>query len=436
MIASDLKTSDTEPETGGAFRAADSDGSFDRFERIAAEFGTPFYLYDAAKIERQIETLSSLLPVSASPRLLYSFKSNPLPSVAAEMKSGGCEADLTSAGEIAAAVEAGFDLSTALYGGPGKSLEELLFAVGSGIRHFSVESEHDLATLRSAAAEHEATVKGLLRINPLEAPRAKLSMSGVASQFGFEEEELRSRGREILERAGDAVSIVGVHVYWGTQIGDPGALLDCFSRTVKIAEKLSVELGFALDIVNFGGGFPWPYSHVGEGPDLSPLREGLERLHAESGLAGDAEWWFESGRYLAAPSGTLVARVMDVKVSKDEKRYLVLDTGIHHLGGMAGLGRIPRFSIDLEVSPGRRSNPTSVYDVVGQLCTPLDCIGRRIEIPTLEIGDLVAIPNTGAYGPTASVSGFLSRPSPAEVLHRDGEILAVHRLNTGHSCLQ
>ena len=118
---------------------------------------------------------------------------------------------------------------------------------------------------------------------------------------------------------------------------------------------------------------------------------------------------------------------MEVKESKDRK-FLILDTGIHHLGGMSGLGRIPRFSIDLEVPPARRENEGIQVEVVGQLCTPLDCIGRRIKLPQVEPGDLVAVPNTGAYGPTASVLGFLSRPTPVEILHREGEILATNRL--------
>jgi diaminopimelate decarboxylase len=348
------------------------------------------------------------------------------------MRKSGCEADLTSPGEITAALEAGFDLSGALYGGPGKGVDELAGAITAGVRHFSIESNRDLAHLAEAATALATPVKGLLRLNPLSAPKAKLAMSGVASQFGFEEDVLRATGRETLALAGDFVSIVGIHLYWGTQIGDPEALLACFTKTVEIAEEMSESLGFPLEILNLGGGFPWPYAHAGHGPDLSPLREGLAALHAASGSARSAEWWFESGRYLVGSSGTLLTRVMEIKRSKDEKDFLILDTGIHHLGGMAGLGRIPRFSIDLEVPPARLGNPAMIVDVVGQLCTPLDCIGKKLSLPRVEPSDLLAIPNTGAYGMTASVTGFLSRPSPAEVLHRAGKVVSVHRLRSGH----
>lgn len=404
-------------------------------EALAAVHGTPSYVYDADRIVARAEELHSLFPPEASPRLLYSFKANPLPSVAGTLRSQGCEADLTSPGEIAAAVAAGFDLSRALYGGPGKSEDEYREAIRSGVVHFSVESRVDLERLSVAASTSGIRAKALLRVNPHSPPQAKLAMSGVASQFGFEEEELRRDGRDLLRLAGESVAVVGLHLYWGTQISDPEALLASFSKTVEMAEEFAESTDLPLEILNLGGGFAWPYAHVGDGPDLSLLRKGLADLHARSGRARRAQWWFESGRYLVGSSGTLLTRVMEVKRSKDDRLFLILDTGIHHLGGMAGLGRIPRFSLDLVVPAERRGNERMLVDVVGQLCTPLDCLAKKIEIPRLEPGDLVAIPNVGAYGATASVGAFLSRPAPLEILHRKGEVLSVHRLRTGHEAL-
>ena len=409
--------------------------AWERLDGLARTHGTPCYLHDADEVAARAGELLTLFPAAVSSRLLYSFKANPLPSLAGELKTAGCEADLTSPGEVAAALAAGFDLSRALYGGPGKSEAEFRGAIHAGLRHFSIESEPDLARLSSASESTGCSVRAILRINPNSAPKAKLAMSGVASQFGFEEDELRNRGRAILQSAGNRVAVAGFHIYWGTQIGEPEALLASFEKTVEIADDLAGILGISLEILNLGGGFPWPYAHVGVGPDLGPLREGLANLHGRSGAAGKAQWWFESGRHLVGSSGTLLTRVMEVKRSKDDRLFLILDTGIHHLGGMAGLGRIPRFSIDLMVPPARRGNETITVDVVGQLCTPLDCIAKKITIPHVEPGDLLAIPNVGAYGMTASVNAFLSRPSPAEILHRKGEVLAVHRLRTGHEAL-
>lgn len=404
-------------------------------EKLAQIHGTPAYLYEAEIPALRARELQTVFPETVPSRLLYSFKANPLPSLAAVLRQSGCEADLTSPGEILAAKEAGYDLSRALYGGPGKGADEYLSALDAGISHFSVESSLDLERLSEASGQLRKRAKVLLRVNPLSPPRAKLAMSGVASQFGFEEEELRREGGKLLSRVGDGVSIIGMHLYWGTQIAEPEALLSSFETTIDLAEELSDRVGFPLEILNLGGGFAWPYAHSGTGPDLMPLKEGLSSLLERGGAARSAEWWFESGRYLTASSGTLVARVMEVKASKEGRLFLILDTGIHHLGGMAGLGRIPRFSIDLLVPQERRANKVLEMDVVGPLCTPLDCIGKKLPIPRVEPGDLVAIPNVGAYGATASVVNFLSRKAPVEVVHRSGEVVAVHRLRTGHETL-
>lgn len=408
------------------------DPAADIREALASAYGTPCYVYDAEALAARAQELIAIFPETASPRLLYSFKANPLPSLAAELRQQGCEADLTSPGEIAAAREAGFDLSRALYGGPGKSEAEYGEALLAGVRQFSVESSLDLERLATAARAAGLMARALLRVNPHSPPQAKLAMSGVASQFGFEEDELRLRGRALLESVAEGVSVVGLHLYWGTQIADPAALLASFTKTVELAEELVELIGLPLQVLNLGGGFAWPYAHLGGGPELESLRDGLAELHARSGAARQAQWWFESGRYLAGSSGSLLTRVMEIKVSKDDRHFLILDTGIHHLGGMAGLGRIPRFSVDLLVPPARKANEVLQVDVVGPLCTPLDCIAKKLAIPRVEAGDLLAIPNVGAYGATASVGAFLSRPSALEILHRQGRVIAVHRLRSGH----
>lgn len=402
------------------------------FNQLAERFGTPLYAYDLDQARARAGELFELFPAEAATRLMYSFKSNPLPAIGVELREAGCEADLTSIGEIAAASEAGFDLAKALYGGPGKGVEEIRAALAAGVRQFSIESWQDHKIIGAAAREAGVRVTGLLRVNPNEAPRAQLAMTGVASQFGFEEDELRAGASRQLLAFEDAISIDGIHIYWGTQIGGPEALIECFRAAVTSAESLSGACGFPLRILNLGGGFPWPYSHRGRGPDLSPLKADLAELHRNAGVARDAEWWFESGRHLSGSAGTLVARVMDVKKSKD-KTFVVLDTGIHHLGGMSGLGRIPRFRIDFD-TPGHRDGEITA-EVVGQLCTPLDCIAKKAILPLLEIGDLVSIPNVGAYGLTGSVVAFLSRPAPIEVAYRGQEIVAVHQLQTGHKRL-
>ena len=113
---------------------------------------------------------------------------------------------------------------------------------------------------------------------------------------------------------------------------------------------------------------------------------------------------------------------------------IVLDTGIHHLGGMSGLGRIPRPVIAMR-NLTREPTTTAQVDIVGPLCSPLDSLARGITIPLPEVGDVLASPNVGAYGLSASLIGFLSHSAPKEVSVRGSEVIETWQLRTGHQRL-
>jgi diaminopimelate decarboxylase len=187
-------------------------------------------------------------------------------------------------------------------------------------------------------------------------------------------------------------------------------------------------------VIDLGGGFPWPFAVEGRGPDLVPLAAALRTLLESAKLGDGVEFWFESGRYIAASSGMLLTRVMEVKRSRATVFYL-LDTGIAHLGGMSGIGRVLRPAASLLPLRMESSGNTMVADVVGPLCTPLDCLARSAKVPEVEAGEIVAIPNTGAYGATASLTNFLGRPTATEVSLRDGRVVNIARLRAGHEQL-
>jgi diaminopimelate decarboxylase len=395
--------------------------------------GTPRYDYDLIRVKQRVHALRDALPERS--RLLYSFKANPLPPLAEATRQLGCAAEITSEGELEAARQAGFDLREALFGGPAKTESAIRAALAAGVRWFSCENWSDLDRVARLTAEQDAVAQVLLRVNPAEAPTARLAMTGVESQFGFDEAELLvPEARARLRRPG--LRLRGVHVYFGTQVADVPALVENTRRALEVAARLESVLGFVCSVVNAGGGFPWPYASAAPEPDLAGLRPALEAVWRASPLSETAELWFESGRHLVASAGTLVTRVLAVKVSRT-RRFILLDTGIHHLGGMAGLGRIPRAPVHFQLladdAASRAACPAlPPADVVGPLCTPLDSLARGLALPEVREGDLLAISNVGAYGLTASLVGFLSHPPPLEVVHRNGEILSAWRWRGGH----
>jgi len=396
-------------------------------EDIASRYGTPFYAYDLKAVQKRTEELRTALPAGA--RLLHSFKANPLPAIGEQIRLGGGMAEITSEGELTAARLAGHDLREALYGGPGKTPAEITTAIQAGVRWFSCESWADLGRLSRAAVAQETDLQVLLRVNPAEAPNARLAMTGVESQFGFDEALLLDPSAPSNLRL-PGIRLRGVHVYFGTQVASIEALTDNTRRALETAARLETALGFGCSVVNAGGGFPWPYANHAPVLDLRELSPALTAVWQASRLHETAELWFEAGRYLCASSGTLVTRVLDVKSSRT-RTFVVLDTGIHHLGGMAGLGRIPRSAATFQ-NLSRTSETEITADVVGPLCTPLDSLARGTKMPLVEAGDLLAVPNVGAYGLTASLVGFLSHPAPAEISYRDGEVVQVSQWRTGH----
>jgi diaminopimelate decarboxylase len=395
---------------------------------LVARFGSPLFAYDLEEVAQKARTLFSVLPAGA--KIYYSFKANPLPAIADAARRAGCRGEISSLGELQAAQDAGFTQEQLLFGGPGKTDEEIATMLDEDITRFSCESLTDLRRVHTAAEELHNPAQVLLRINPTTAPKAGLAMTGVESQFGFEEELLLRQADEIKALT-DRINLIGAHVYFGTQIS-PDSLVATTRAALETAERISKALGFTCRVVNAGGGFPWPYASAEAGPDLSRLAADYTALLAKSEFARSVELWFESGRYLAAASGTLLATVLDVKESKGGKKYVILDTGINHLGGMSGLGRIPRPFVALTPLADDAAGELETVDVVGPLCSPLDSLGRNLKLPRLQPGDLVAVPNVGAYGLSASLTHFLSRPPAKEITYRGHHVVQSFQLRSGH----
>lgn len=398
--------------------------------KLIAAHGSPLFAHDLETVARRATELQAGLPEGA--RLYYSFKANPLPAIARELRLAGVRAEITSAGELMAAQNAGFETDMVL-GGPGKTEKVIETAISQGVRMFSCESFTDAARISKRAQQAGVEVSVMLRVNPAQAPDARLAMSGVESQFGFDEALLLAAGAAgRLKLPG--LKLCGVHVYFGTQVASVEALAKNTQCALETAVRVSETVGFECEVINAGGGFPWPYASDASAPDLSGLREALDAVWKASPLHGKARLCFESGRYLSASSGTLLTTVLDVKQA-GKKTFVVLDTGIHHLGGMSGLGRIPRATITLQNLTAQREGEI-VVDVVGPLCSPLDSLARGQKMAPVEVGDVLAVPNVGAYGLTASLLGFLSHETPAEVAYRGQEEVETWYLPCWHTNLR
>jgi diaminopimelate decarboxylase len=395
-----------------------------------AGFETPLYVYDGGVLYRQYRALRSALPARFS--IAYSVKANPNRALLQRFVSFGCGLEIASAGEFLQALAAGCPAARIMFAGPGKREDELELVLRHGIGEIHAESRLEVERIAAISRRLRVTAPVALRVNPTEEVQGgTMLMGGKPSPFGVDEEQIDA----IVDRLArdPVIDFRGIHLFSGTQILDHTVLLRQYRKGLAIARRLATRLGRPLPTVDFGGGLGIPY-FSGERPlDLDKLREELAALMAEvegDPLFAGTRFVLEPGRYLVGEAGIYVTRVTDIKVSRG-KKFLIVDGGMHHhLAASGNLGQVIRRSFPVALLTRLTAPARETVDVVGPLCTPLDVLARSVTLPAADVGDLVGVFQSGAYARTASPLGFLSHPTPAEVLVEDGAARLIRRRGT------
>ena len=395
---------------------------------LTKEFGTPLFVYDAGTMRRTYRALCAA--VAGFAEVDFSVKANPNPAVIRVFHEEGAGAEIASGAEFDAARAAGVPPERILFAGPGKGAADLDRVIAGGIGEIHLENREEMVRVAAAAERHGATVRVALRINPGAAAQGgAMRMGGKPSPFGFDEEAMDAAIDAVEAQA--ALRLVGLHLFAGTQGLKAETLLGQWAYGLGLAARIARRTGRPLETIDLGGGLGIPYFSGDAALDLGALRAGLPdliaTLRADPGLAS-ARVLLEPGRYLAGPAGLYVARVLAVKESRGS-RFVITDGGMHHhLGASGNLGQVVKRDFPLAAVVDGGAAARAATAVVGPLCTPLDMLARAAPLPPLAEGDLVAVLQSGAYGLTASPTGFLSHPLPAEVLVEDGRATAIrHR---------
>lgn len=388
-------------------------------ERLAADYGTPLYVYDLDVVTRRVAALRAALPAGRF-ELAYAVKANPSLAVVAHLASLDLGADIASGGELALVRRAGFAPDRVLFTGPGKSDAELRAAVTSGVGSITVESRGELQRLEPIAAEAGRRMPVLLRLavgdrSVLEAVR--IIGDGGLGKFGMAAADLEIAAEHAARSS--HLELLGVHAFGASNLRAASSLVEHVGETVSYAQRVTDRVGVRLALVDGGGGLGIPYADDESPLDLDALGAGLERLErewsADRGLNG-MRVLLEPGRFLVGPAGVYLARVLDVK-RLDGRTVAVVDGGIHHVLRPALVRQAHRVvRIGHDGAPGEAA-------VVGPLCTGLDILSPGAPIGDVRVGDLIAVLDVGAYGFTEAMPLFLSRPMPAEVVVRDGRAM-------------
>jgi diaminopimelate decarboxylase len=243
-----------------------------------------------------------------------------------------------------------------------------------------------------------------------------MKMGGGARQFGVDAEQAPALLREI---GALGLDFQGLQIFSGSQSLSVSTIVDAQASTFELARRLADDAPAPVALLNIGGGLGIPYFPGEAALDLRPIADHLDAwLPRMRDALPQARVAIELGRYLVGEAGVYVTRVTDRKISRGQV-FLVTDGGMNHqLAASGNLGQVIRKNYPVAVGT-RMEAPapeTETVSIVGPLCTPLDILADRMPLPRADVGDLVVVFQSGAYGPSASPSGFLSRPAAAEVL--------------------
>lgn len=380
--------------------------------QVAQEVGcTPFYAYDGAVIKTQVENLRKALPSGIS--LHYAMKANPMPAVVKHLAGLTDGLDVASGGELKVALATGTAPADISFAGPGKSDSDLAAAVAAGVI-INMESEGEMGRIAALAESTGTRPLVSIRVNPdFELKAAGMKMGSGPKPFGVDAEKvpqmLRTLGTLPLE-------FMGFHIFSGSQNLRADAIVEAQTKTFDLAFRLAQDAPAPVRWLNIGGGLGIPYFPGEQRIELAPIAENLEPLlnEAQKTLPG-AEIVMELGRYFTAEAGIYVCEVVDRKESRGET-FLITNGGLHHhLAASGNFGQVIRKNYPVCVGDNVHAQELETVNVVGPLCTPLDLLGNKVDLPRADRGDLIVLFQSGAYGLSASPRDFLSHPHPGEI---------------------
>ena len=370
---------------------------------LAAEVGTPFYVYSSATLRRHVRVVKQSF--EGIPTLLaYAMKANSNQAVLKLMASEGAGADVVSGGELERALAAGITPDMIVFSGVAKTIVEMRRGLEVGIHCFNVESEPELERLDMVAGTMGKVARVSVRINPDVDARthAKISTGKAENKFGIP----YARARQVYDRIADLANVkaVGVDMHIGSQITDLEPFGNAFGLMAELVRKLR-EDGHQIEHVDVGGGLGIPYNHDEEAP---PHPEAYAAVVRDKVGQLGCKLIIEPGRLLVGNAGILVTKVEYVKPGPTS--FVIVDAA------MNDLIRPTLYEAHHDVQPVNHSNLAPITaDVVGPVCETGDYLAKARTMPGVKEGDLLAIMSAGAYG-AVMASTYNSRALIPEVL--------------------
>ncbi|MBO6851134.1 MAG: diaminopimelate decarboxylase [Marinobacter sp.] len=383
---------------------------------IAAEFGTPAYVYSRATLERHYRAYDDALKDHAH-LVCYAVKANSNLAVLNVLARLGAGFDIVSAGELERVLRAGGDPARVVFSGVGKQPWEMKRALEAGVRCFNVESDTELDRLNAVAGELGTRAPVSLRVNPdVDAGTHPYISTGLKeNKFGIDITEAPA----VYARAAamSNLDVIGVDCHIGSQLITMAPFLDALDRVLALIDTLAAQ-GISIRHLDMGGGLGVTYDQE-QPPQPSDYVQALaERLGGR-----DLELVLEPGRSIAANAGILLTRVEFLKCT-EHRNFAIIDAAMNDLIRPA---LYSAWQAIIPVQP-RQDGEEKAWDLVGPVCETGDFLGKDRNL-RLQAGDLLAVRSAGAYGFVMS-SNYNSRNRPPELMVDGDRVHVVRRRET------
>ncbi|WP_158969007.1 diaminopimelate decarboxylase [Chachezhania sediminis] len=382
---------------------------------IAAQVGTPFYVYSTATLLRHYRLFDEALD-GMDHLVCYAMKAASNQAILKTLGDAGAGMDVVSGGEYARAKAAGVPGERIVFSGVGKTEAEIRAALEGGIRQFNVESEPEMDVLNRVALELGTKAPITVRVNPDVDARthAKIATGKSENKFGIP----IARAREVYAIASrmEGIEVVGIDVHIGSQLTELEPFEQAYQKVAELTETLRAD-GHDIRRLDLGGGLGIPYTRANSAPPL-PVEYGALIKRTLGHLGCEIE--IEPGRLIAGNAGLMVAAVVYVK-SGEGRDFLILDAA------MNDLIRPAMYDAHHDIVPVQEPAAgieQRAFDIVGPVCETGDTFARQRMMPPVPPGSLVAFRSAGAYGAVMS-SEYNTRPLIPEVLVKDDQFAVI-----------
>lgn len=399
----------------------------DIINELSKEYDS-FYLYEEDKLLSQIHALQHAFP---SVEFLYSVKCNPNENILKTVFENGMGSDSASLNEVLKSKKYGCSEETIYFSCPGKTRKDIEQAIDHSV--IIADSIHEIERIKEVAKASKKKVKIGIRINP-SFTLEKEAM--IPSKFGIDEDQVF---HHLKENTDDTVLITGIHIHVRSQELDATKLETYYKHIMDLTDRLQKECNIHLEYINMGSGIGIPYALEDTPLDIETLGANTEKEIKEfKEKYPNIKFIIETGRYIVGESGSYITKVLDKKVSCGKTYVIVKNT----LNGFLRLpiallfekyaGMKNTFASEPLYSkanahtiiPLKEGEEKETVSIVGNLCTAADMIADNIELPKLEIGDILFVTNAGAYASVLSPMQFSSQEKPAEIfLKENGEVI-------------